>query len=55
MTFFLHFLDRFIVINRSMLNDANRNECSCKDALSHYSTDVSLVQFNNDLELSINK
>ncbi len=23
--FFLHFLDRFIVINRSMLNDANRN------------------------------
>ncbi len=55
MTFFLHFLDRFIVINRNMLNDANRNECSCKDTLSHYSTDVSLVQFNNDLELSINK
>ncbi len=27
----------------------------CKDALSHYSTDVSLVQFNNDLELSINQ
>ncbi len=53
--FFLHFLDRFIVINRSMLNDANRNECSCKDARSHYLTDDSLVQFNNDLELSINK
>ncbi len=38
-----------------MLNDANRNECSCKDDRSHYSTDVSLVQFYNDLELSINK